>query len=81
MSVRKSKRQPKPRIIWEEKQAPPAVNDLKITEKTARTEKKTALKPVVTGPLPEATVLTKLTFRSYLRTNHHLICSFKSQNH
>jgi Transposase IS4 len=54
MSPRKSQRQRKATTIWEEKRAPSAASDPKITKKTARTEEKTALKPVVTGPLPEA---------------------------
>ena len=43
----------KTRIIWEQKRAPSAVNDPKITKKNARTTEKTVLKPVATGPLPE----------------------------
>ena len=53
MTPRRSQRQRKPKTIWEEKRAPSATTDPKITKKTAQTEEKTALKPVVTGPLPE----------------------------
>jgi hypothetical protein len=53
MSLRRSKRTPVPRTIWEEKGAPSAASDLKITKKTARTEEKTALKPIAVGSLPE----------------------------
>ena len=53
MELRRSQREPKPRTIWEEKGAPSAAKDPKINKKTDRTEQKTALKPVVTGPLPE----------------------------
>jgi hypothetical protein len=35
----------------EEKGAPSTARDPKITKKAARTEKKTALKPIATGPL------------------------------
>jgi hypothetical protein len=54
MHLRRSERKPKPATIWEEKGAPSAAKDPKITRKTARTEEKTALKPVATGPLPES---------------------------
>jgi hypothetical protein len=54
MTLRRSQRKPKPVTIWEEKGAPSAAKDPKITKKTARTEKKTALKLIVTGPLPDA---------------------------
>ena len=54
MELRRSQREPKPKTIWEEKGAPSAAKDPKITKKTARTEKKTALKPIAVGPLPEA---------------------------
>jgi hypothetical protein len=50
--LRRSQRTPKPKTIWEEKGAPSAARDPKITQKSARTEKKTALKPIATGPLP-----------------------------
>jgi Transposase IS4 len=52
MTPRKSHRVRKARTIWEQKGAPPAAKDLKITRKTARTVEKTALKPIATGPLP-----------------------------
>jgi hypothetical protein len=55
MTPRKSQRAPKPITVWEEKKAPPAALDLKITEKTARNRSETALKPVSVGPLPEST--------------------------
>jgi hypothetical protein len=54
MTLRRSQRKPKPIIIWEEKRAPSAAKDLKIIKKTARTETKTALKPIATGPLLNA---------------------------
>ena len=54
MTPRKSQRARKPITIWEEKKAPPAASDAKITEKTARNRPETALRPVATGPLPEA---------------------------
>jgi hypothetical protein len=54
MTLRRSQRKPKPVTIWEEKRAPSAAKDLKITKKNARAEKKTALKPIATGPLPES---------------------------
>ena len=53
MELRRSQRQPKPRTVWEEKSAPSAARDLKITKKTDQTEQKTALKPVISGPLPK----------------------------
>ena len=53
MELRRSQRQPKPKTIWEEKGAPSAARDPKITKRTDRTEQKTTFKPVVNGPLPE----------------------------
>ena len=53
MELRRSQRQPKPKTIWEERGAPSAARDPKITKKTDRTEQKTALKPIAIGPLPE----------------------------
>jgi hypothetical protein len=53
MSLRRSKRKPVPKTIWEEKNAPSAASDPKITKNTARTAQKTALKPIVIGHLPE----------------------------
>jgi Transposase IS4 len=53
MSPRKSHRVRKARTVWEQKGAPPAAKDPKITKKTARTGKNTALKPIATGPLPK----------------------------
>jgi hypothetical protein len=50
----RSRRDPRPQTIWEQKGAPPAAKDLKITEKSARIEKKTAPKPIAAGPLLEA---------------------------
>jgi hypothetical protein len=50
MSPRKSYRVRKARIVWEQKGAPPAAKDPQITKKTIRTKKKTALKPIATGP-------------------------------
>jgi hypothetical protein len=52
MMLRRSQRTPKPKTVWEEKGAPSAARDPKITKNSARTEKKTALKPIATGPLP-----------------------------
>ena len=54
MDLRRSQRIPKPRSIWEAKGAPCAANDPKVTKKTARTERQTALKPIPAGPLPKA---------------------------
>jgi hypothetical protein len=57
MTPRKSKRVRKPITIWEEKKAPPAASDPKITIKTARNRPETALRPIATGPLPAASEL------------------------
>jgi Transposase IS4 len=57
MSQRKSQRIPKPITIWEEKRAPSAALDPKITAQNARTKPETALKPIAVGPLPESTKL------------------------
>jgi hypothetical protein len=54
MTPRKSHRVRKARTIWEQKGAPSAAKDPKITKKSARTVEKTALKPIATGPLSKA---------------------------
>jgi Transposase IS4 len=59
MALRRSERKPKPVTIWVEKEAPSAARDPKIIKETARTEKKTALKPIAVGPLPEAVELNE----------------------
>ena len=51
MDLRRSQHIPKPRSIWEAKGAPCAANDPKVTKKTARTERQTALKPIPASPL------------------------------
>jgi hypothetical protein len=53
MDLRRSPRKPVPKTIWEAKSASSAANNPKIIRKTARTGKKTALKPIATGPLLE----------------------------
>ena len=53
MDLRRSQRIPKPRSIWETKDAPCAANDPKVTKKTARTERQTVFKPIPAGPLPK----------------------------
>jgi hypothetical protein len=53
MSLRRSKRTPVPKTIWEQKDAPSTASDPKITKNTTRTEQKTALKPIAISPLPE----------------------------
>jgi Transposase IS4 len=55
MLIRRSQRAPKPVTIWEEKKAPSAGSDPKLTAQTARNRPETALKPLPTGPLPEST--------------------------
>jgi hypothetical protein len=53
MELRRSQRQPKPKTIWEERGAPSAARDPKITKKTDQTVQKTALKPIAIKPIPE----------------------------
>jgi hypothetical protein len=48
-----------PKTIWEEKGAPSAASDPKITTKAARTEQKTALKPIAVSRLLETAELDK----------------------
>jgi hypothetical protein len=43
-----------PKTGWKQTGAPPIALDPKITEETARTTQKTALKPVIAGSLPKA---------------------------
>jgi hypothetical protein len=52
MDLRRSERGRKPRTMWEQKGAPSAASDPKISKKAYRTVEETALKPVATGPLP-----------------------------
>jgi Transposase IS4 len=54
MTPRKSQRKRKAVTIWEEKEAPPAAKDPKIPKKADRTKQTSALKPITTGPVPEA---------------------------
>jgi hypothetical protein len=54
MTPRKSHRVRRPRTIWEQKGAPSAAKNPKITRNTARIVEKTALKPIATGPILEA---------------------------
>ena len=54
MDLRRSKRIPKPKTIWEAKGALSVVNDPKVTKNTVRTEQRTTFKPIITGPLPKA---------------------------
>ena len=49
MDLRRSKRIPKSKTIWEAKGAPSAVSDPKVTKNTVRTEQRTTFKPIVTG--------------------------------
>jgi hypothetical protein len=62
MTPRKSQRARKPVTIWEEKQAPPPASDPKITKKSARNRPETALRSIVTWPLPAATELNENHF-------------------
>ena len=52
MILRRSKRTPVPKIIYDQEGAPSTASDLKITKKTARTEQKTALNPITISPPP-----------------------------
>jgi hypothetical protein len=54
MAPRKSQRASKPTTIWEEKKAPSAALNPKITAQNARTKPETALKPIATGPLSDS---------------------------
>jgi hypothetical protein len=47
MLPRKSQRRPKSITIWEEKKAPPAASDPKLSSKIVRNKPKTALKPII----------------------------------
>jgi hypothetical protein len=57
MPPRKSQRALKPLTKWEEKKAPSAASDPKLTAQTDRMNPQTALKPLPIGPLPESTKL------------------------
>jgi Transposase IS4 len=48
-----------PETGWKQTGAPPIALDPKITEETARTTQKTALKPVIAGSLPKALELDR----------------------
>jgi hypothetical protein len=51
MDLRRSQPKPMPKTPWEEKGAPSAARDPKITEENGRTKLKTALKPIIVGRL------------------------------
>jgi hypothetical protein len=57
MTPRKSQRARRPITIWEEKKAPLAASDPKISKKSARDRPETALRSIATGPLSEASKL------------------------
>jgi hypothetical protein len=57
MLQRRLQRVPKLITIWEEKKAPSAALDPKITTVTTRTRPETALKPVPAEPLPKTSKL------------------------
>jgi hypothetical protein len=78
MELRRSQRKPKPITIWEQKDVPSAAKNLKITKKTARTEKKTALKPITTGPLLEAANLDEKRLPELLKYDPPLKLYFKA---
>jgi Transposase IS4 len=59
MDLRRSERARKPRTIWEQKGAPSTASDPKISQESARTAEKTALKPVATGTLPPQVALER----------------------
>jgi hypothetical protein len=77
MSPHKSYRVPKARTVWEQKWTLLAAKYSRITKKTAHTGKKTALKPVATGPLQKQLNSTPTTFQSFLRTTRHSIGNSK----
>jgi hypothetical protein len=55
MAPRKSQRASKSTTIWEEKKAPSAALDPKMTAQNAQKKPETALKPISTGPLSDST--------------------------
>ena len=57
MDLRRSERTRKLRTVWEQKGAPSAASDPKLSKKSARTVEKTTLKPVAIGPLPSQVTL------------------------
>ena len=59
MILRRSKHTPVPKTIWEEKDAPSAASDPKITKKSVRTEQETAFKPIIIDPFSETTELNE----------------------
>ena len=52
MILRRSKRTPVPKTIWEQKGAPSIASNLKVIKKNARTEQKTALNPIAIDTFP-----------------------------
>jgi hypothetical protein len=59
MDLRRSERARKPRTVWEQKGAPSTASDPKISQKSARTAEKTALKPIATETLPPQVTLER----------------------
>ena len=52
MDLRRNERTRKLRTVWEQKDAPSAVSDPKLSKKSVRTIEKTTLKPVAIRPFP-----------------------------
>jgi hypothetical protein len=78
MTLRRSQRKLKPRIIWEEKGAPSAASDPKITLKSERTDQKTALKPIATEPFLIVTKLNEKQLPELLRYDLSLELRYES---
>ena len=57
MILRRFKRTPVSKTIWEEKDVPSTALDSKITKKAVRTEQKTVFKSITVDPLPETAEL------------------------
>jgi hypothetical protein len=78
MILRRSKRTPVPKTIYEEKGAPSAASDPKITKKTARTAQKTALKPIAISSLSKSIKLNKKNLSKLSMYNPSLKLQFQA---
>jgi hypothetical protein len=59
MILRRSKRTPVPKVVWEAKGAPSTASEPRITKKAAQPAQKTVLESVAISVLPKAIELDK----------------------
>ena len=76
MDLRRSKRIPKPKTIWEAKGAPSVTSDPKVTKNTVRTEQQTVFKSIITRPLSKVLKIDENQLSEFLEYKPFLILQF-----